>query len=512
MKPIAQATLLAAFISSPLLAEVELPSVLGSGMVLQQGMQVPIWGKASAGEKVTVTFSGQSHETAASEDGKWIVKLNPLKTNATGQTLAVQALNKIELTDVLVGEVWLGSGQSNMEWSLSASDGGHVDASAADFPQIRLFSPPHVSQPTPQWTCDATWKACNPENASSFSAVLFYMARELNRELSVPVGVINSSWGGSRIEPWTALEGFAMEPSQRDILRAINSGTPGTEEYKNSMLAWLGNVQQWAQHARGEVDAKKPLSPMPQQPGPPAQGYQGVVGLYHAMIHPLVPFALRGVVWYQGESNLGEGMDYYHRKRALIGGWRKVWNQGDFPFYTVQLAPYNYTKQSLEIDRTYDGLPRIWEAQNATLTGIPNTGVVVTNDIGNFNDIHPTNKKEVGRRLALIALAKEYGKKDLVFSGPVYSTIKPEGAKIRVSFTSIGGGLISRDGKPLREFQLAGDDGKFKDAEAVIEGNEILVSAAKVPSPTQVRFAWNQIPEANLMNKEGLPASAFKSH
>ncbi len=493
------------------MAEVILPSVLSSGMVLQRDQAIPVWGTAAPGEKISVNFAGQTLETTAAADGAWMVKLTPLSANATAQTLIVQGSNKIELQDILIGEVWLGSGQSNMEWPLTRADNGPAEVNLANFPMVRLFNVPHISKPTAQSTCDASWKVCSPESVANFSAVLYYMGLELHKELNVPIGLINSSWGGSRIEPWTPVEGFALHASQRDILRSIRATTPGTDEYKNSTLAWISNVEQWAREARGAAEANAPIAAVPDAPGPVAQGFQGIVGLYNAMIHPLVPFALRGAIWYQGESNLGEGMAYLDRKRALIGGWRKVWNQGDFPFYTVQLAPFNYGDAAPEIARKNTALPEIWEAQNATLTEIPNTGIVITNDIGDFSDIHPTNKKEVGRRLSLIALAREYGKKDVVFSGPTFAAAKAEGGKMRVSFTAVGGGLVSRDGKPLREFQVAGADGVFNDAEAVIDGNDVLVSAASVVMPTAVRFAWNQIPEANLMNRDGLPASAFRT-
>jgi sialate O-acetylesterase len=492
-------------------ADVSLPSVLSSGMVLQRDQPVPVWGRAAAGEKVTVTFSGQTRETGADAQGNWQIKLDPLTANATGQALVITGNNKIELTDVLVGEVWLGSGQSNMEWPISRTENGAAAAAEANFPQIRLFQVPLTSSPEPRFSCNAAWKPCSPETAASFSAVLYYMGRELHRELGVPVGLINSSWGGSRIEPWTPVEGFAMVPSQRDLHRSICAATPGTGEYQNSMKAWLGNVEQWARDSRAALDKGQAPLPIPDKPGPVAQGFQGVVGLFNAMIHPLVPFGLRGAIWYQGESNLGEGMAYLERKKALIGGWRKVWNQGDFPFYTVQLAPFNYGNQPRDKARQGTALPEIWEAQNATLTEIPRTGVAVINDIGDFADIHPANKKEVGRRLSLIALATEYGRTALVHSGPVFAAASPENGKLRVRFTATGSGLATRDGKAPAEFEIAGPDGKFHPAEAVIEGNEVLLSSPAVTDPKQVRHAWNQIPEPNLINKEGLPASAFRT-
>lgn len=492
-------------------ADVSLPAVLSNGMVLQREQAVPVWGRAGAGEKVRVDFAGQTRETTADARGQWEIKLDPLTANATGQSLVVQGNNKIELTDVLVGEVWLGSGQSNMEWPVSRSENGESAVAEAVFPQIRLFQVPLTSSPEPQPTCNAAWKPCSPETAAPFSAVLYFMGRELHRELGVPVGLINSSWGGSRIEPWTPVEGFAMVPSQRDLYRSIRAATPGTGEYQNSMRAWLGNVDQWMKEARGAIDRGQAPAPIPDKPGPVAQGFQGVVGLYNAMIHPLVPYGLRGAIWYQGESNLGEGMAYLDRKKALIGGWRKVWNQGDFPFYTVQLAPYNYGNQPRDQARRNTGLPEIWEAQNATLTEIPRTGVAVINDIGNFADIHPANKKEVGRRLSLIALAREYGRSAVVWSGPVFAGASPQGSRLRVSFTSTGSGLATRDGKAPAEFEIAGPDGVFRPAEAVMEGNDLLLSSPEVPAPVHVRHAWNQIPETNLINREGLPASAFRT-
>ena len=495
-------------ISTSVFADVTLPSVLSPGMVLQRDKPVPVWGQAAAGEKIKVTFAGQTRETSASAEGKWLVRLDPLAANATGQTLTVQGNNKIELADVLIGEVWLGSGQSNMEWPVSQSENGAAAVAAARFPQIRLFQVPKVVNLDPQPTCDASWKVCSPENAAGFSAVLYFMGAELHRELGVPVGLINSSWGGSRIEPWTPVEGFAMVPSQQELSRAVRANVPGTSEYATSMGGWVGSVEQWTRDSRARLEQGQALTPVPQRPGAPPQG---AVGMYNAMIHPLVPFAIRGAVWYQGESNLGEGQGYLERKKALIGGWRKVWNQGDFPFYTVQLAPFNYGNQPREQARQNTALPEIQEAQNDTLTQIPNTGVAVINDIGNFSDIHPANKLDVGRRLSLIALVKDYGRANLVYSGPVFAGATPENGKLRLKFTSTGSGLASRDGKPLREFEVAGPDGKFLPAEAVVEGSDVLVSSAAVPAPTQVRHAWNQIPEANLINKEGLPASAFRT-
>lgn len=503
--PATAAVILLGF-AAALPAEVTLPAVLSSHMVLQRDKPVPVWGWAQSGEKVTVAFAGQSQETTTGADGKWMVKLSPMPANAVPQTLEVQGKNKIELTDVLVGEVWLGSGQSNMEFPVQACVNGNAEKDSAHFPAIRLLNVPKASPAQPVTELNATWTECSPQTVGGFSGVLFFMGRELHRELNVPVGLINSSWGGSRIEPWTAPEGFAQVPGQRDNLRAIRAATPGTGEYKDSMSTWLGNVEQWAKASRNGLQKDQPIPAMPEKPGPPPVGSQGLVGLYNGMIYPLIPFAIRGAIWYQGESNNGEGMLYLDREKALIGGWRQVWGQGNFPFYTVQLAPFNYGN-----GKENSSLAEIWEAQNATLTEIPQTGVAVINDVGNNTDIHPTNKQEVGRRLSLIALAKDYGRADVVYSGPAYSGMAVEDGKIRVNFDHTGGGLATRDGKAPDWFEIAGDDGKFVSADAVIDGKDVIVSSSAVAQPVKVRLAWSQIGTPNLMNKEGLPASAFRS-
>jgi sialate O-acetylesterase len=296
------------------------------------------------------------------------------------------------------------------------------------------------------------------------------MGRELHRELNVPVGLIADSWGGSRIEPWTPVEGFDLVPSQQENAKKIRENGPKME------------------HGSGKL-----------------------IGLYNAMIHPIVPYAIRGAVWYQGESNNGEGMLYLDRMKALVGGWRAVWKQGDFPFYHVQIAPYNYSRKGPEVDRNTTALAELWEAQTESAKQIPHTGMAVINDVGELNDIHPKNKQEVGHRLALIALAKDYGRKDLVYSGPVFTGHAVEGNRIRLKFDSVGGGLASRDGKPLNWFEVAGADGKFVAANAAIDGKDVVVSAAGVAEPKAARFAFSQLAEPNLMNKEGLPAGAFRT-
>jgi sialate O-acetylesterase len=417
-------------------AAVKLPAVFGSHMVLQRDQDVPIWGWADPGEKIRVEFDGQKLNTSADDKGNWKVVLKPMKANAQARTMNINGNmgEGIKLDDILVGEVWLGSGQSNMEWSVNASYEAKKVKEDAKHPNIRLFHVPKIQVKSPAQDVKATWKVCAPETVGNFSAVLYHFGVDIQKEVDVPVGLINSSWGGSPIEPW--------------IVKGPTSG-----------------------------------------------------GMYNGMIAPVHPFAVRGILWYQGESNVGNGMKYFDKMKDLIEGWRQKWGQ-DMPFYFVQIAPWSGYKASL---------PDLWEAQVASLK-IPGTGMVVCTDlVDKIGDIHPGNKKEFGHRLALIALAKTYGKKDLVYSGPLYKEMKVEGNKIRISFAHTGTGLKARNSKELTLFEIAGEDGKFVPARAEIDGKTVVVSAENLANPTQVRFGWTNTAIPNLVNSAGLPASPFRT-
>jgi sialate O-acetylesterase len=419
-------------------ADVTLPSVFGSHMVLQRDRSLPVWGWAGPGEEITVKIGDNSATTKADGKGNWKVTLKAMKANASGQRLTVSGKNKVELEDVLVGEVWVGSGQSNMEMTLASSQGGKEAIAAAKHPEIRLFHVPKVQAKEPAKDVTASWKVCTPQSVPAFSGVLYFFGLRLHKDLGVPVGLINSSWGGSPIEPWTVRE-------------------------------------------------------------------KGSGGMYNAMIAPLQPFPIRGVIWYQGETNalLKNGLKYRDKMADLIKGWRRTWGR-DLSFYFVQIAPWGGRYEPGQ-------LPALWEAQVATLK-IPGTGMVVTTDlVDNINDIHPRNKKDVGNRLALWALAKDYGKKDLVYSGPLFRSMKVEGNKARLYFAHTAGGLKTSDGKPLTEFQVAGSDGKFVPAQATIEGETVVVQATGVDKPAQIRFGWHKTARPNLVNREGLPASPFQT-
>jgi sialate O-acetylesterase len=490
-------------------AEIILAPLFQDGGVLQGEKPVPVWGRATAGKSVTVVFGGQTKTTTADAAGRWQVSLAAMTVSAENQTMTVTeaGLPAVEVKDLLVGEVWLGSGQSNMEWTISKSRKEDKDeAAAGPVPLMRLFSVPHVLSNSRQESVKAKWTPATPENAATFSAVAYFFGKQLAKELKVPVGIINSSWGGSRIEPWWAEEGLEGIEELAATKTQRLAKSPGFPIYDQQFRHYVSAVGQWSDAAAKAIDADLPVPEMPKAPETLKLGSAAETGTYQAMIHPLVPYALRGFLWYQGESNNGEGMIYSAKMKALIAGWRKQFRAADAPFLFVQLAPFSYPKPPTD-------LPGIWAAQQATLK-IPHTGMAVTNDIGNVKDIHPTNKSEVARRLALWALADTYGKTNLVKSGPLFSNYKVTDAGIAIAFDHTGGGLTTRDGKPPTLFEIAGNDGAYKPAEAKIsaDGKTLLLTSPAVPKPDRARFAWSQIAEPNLVNKEGLPAAAFNTH
>jgi sialate O-acetylesterase len=490
----------AAICSGGAKAEVTLPAIIGSHMVLESGMPLTIWGWASAGEEVTVAIADLKAATKADSAGDWQVKLPPIPASDAPLEMTVSGTNTIKLTDILVGEVWMGSGQSNMQWSVASSDNADAEIAAANYPKIRLFLVPLVPAGKPAKNVNAAWTVCTPDTVKSFSAVCYYFGRELHKSLNVPVGMIATSWGGTAIQPWippAGYEGVAELDGERKQIESLRTG------YQVALKGKLAELKHWLEGADKAVAAGQPITEPPAMPGNPFNSNGGFTGLYNGMIHPLVPFTIRGALWYQGEANVGQGMHYHDLMKGLILGWRTAWSQGDFPFLFVQLAPFQYGGNP-------QALPELWEAQTATLK-VPNTGMAVTTDISNIHDIHPRNKQEVGRRLALWALAKFYGKSELAYSGPIYESMEVEGSRIRVRFQKPDGGLISRDGKPLTWFSIAGADKKFVPATATIEDETVVVENAAVTAPLAVRFGWHQNAEPNLANKAGLPASPFRT-
>ena len=436
---------------------VELPHVFGDNMVLQRGQRVPVWGKGAPGEKVTVSFAGQSVSATAGADGRWKLFLAPLKESADGAEFRVRGANEIVLKNVVVGEVWFCSGQSNMEFTMSSRrkvKDWEKEVAAANWPNIRHFNVAHKVAKVPLDDVDAKWETTTPETIPPQSAVAFFFGETLFKALDVPIGLVNSSWGGTRIEPWTP------------------AGHPDD-------LWLLQNLSQ----------AGRPQS-VP-------------TVLWNGMVAGLVPFAIKGAIWYQGCANRTDGDVYLDKTVALVRGWRREWGQGDFPYFLVQLAPYKYDNPKGTI------LAVIQEAQARVPEKVPNSGYTVINDVGDVNDIHPTDKRTVGTRLADQVLDRVYGKFVRPWRTPVATSMSVEGNAVRVQMADAEG-LKTRDGLPPTCFELCGADGIWVSANARIDGTSVVVSAGEVDTPKAVRFAAYNGSTPNLVNGNGLPAGPFR--
>jgi sialate O-acetylesterase len=483
-----------ALLGRPAWAEVKPNSLFLDGAVLQQGMAVPVWGTAKEGEKVTVQFEGQK-VSAVAKDGRWLIRLKPLKAGGPF-TLTVQGDNTISLTNVLVGEVWLCSGQSNMEFPLSrAANAEEAIASSADS-QLRLFTVPRASTDTPKSEITGSWKESGPNTATNFSAVAWFFGRDLRKALGVPVGLIHSSVGGTPAEAWTSRATLEADPELNQILARYAQTVKEFDREK----AKAAHEQALEKHreavARAKDEGKTPPRP-PRAAENPGDSMRRPCGLYNAMIAPLQPYAIAGVIWYQGESNSGRAAEYRKLFPAMIRNWRQAWGEGNFPFLFVQIAPYK------------DMTPEIREAQLMTWQTVPRTAMAVITDVGEENDIHPKKKEPVGARLALGARAVAYGEK-IEYSGPLYHSMKITDDRSILSFTHTGSGLSAQDGE-LKGFTVAGADGNFFPATALISGDTVVVRSPSVAHPVSVRYGWAHTPDVNLFNNEGLPASPFRT-
>ncbi len=489
-------------LAATVMADVEPHPLFTDHMVLQQGKKIPVWGWADDGEKVAVTINGKTAHTTA-KDGCWMVRLGKLKVGGPYE-MKILGRNTITIKNVMVGEVWVCSGQSNMQFGLGGSNNAEQEIKDADYPNIRLFSVPLKAARLPQKNVDGKWSVCTPETIPGFSAVAYFFGRDLHKSLNVPIGIIHTSWGGSAAEAWTSRETLESDPALKVMLDRSD---------KNAKEA----DQKWADYAKTFNDWREKNNELEAAGerligGPPALPRWGdarnsnhrSTALYNAMIAPLVPYAIQGAIWYQGESNAGRAYQYRKLFPAMIQDWREKWGQGDFTFLFVQLANFG---SSTGAGHTW---PELREAQNMALS-LPNTGMAVTIDIGNPKDIHPRNKQDVGYRLALAARKVTYGEKKLVYSGPMYKSMKAKNGKITLSFDCIGGGLMSKDNEPLKGFEIAAEDQKFVAAEASIEGGKIVVWNNDISEPVAVRYGWYDSPVCNLFNKEGLPASPFRT-
>ncbi|QDV34455.1 sialate O-acetylesterase [Tautonia plasticadhaerens] len=443
----------------PALAELKPNPIFSDGMVLQRDTTVPIWGLADDGDEVTVSFRGQT-ATATAEGGRWQAHLGALEAGGPDELTIAAGDETVTIKDVLVGEVWICSGQSNMQWTVSASANPEEVIAGANDDQLRLLTVPRVGTAEPQETVEIGWSPTTPETIPGFSAVAYHFGKKLREDLGVPVGLISTNFGGTPAEAWTSREALAADPQLKPILdRPLN-------ERESHRPAWL----------------------------------------YNAMIHPIVPYAIEGAIWYQGESNAGQAYEYRTLFPAMIQDWRNAWERGDFPFLLVQLAPF----MKIEEQPNDSAWAELREAQLMATQRLRNVGMAVITDVGEEDDIHPKAKEPVGQRLALAALALAYGQ-DVCYSGPTLKEAKFEDGKAILTFDHTCGGLVAKDGS-LTGFTVAGADKKFVDAEAeIVSEDTIEVSSPEVDRPASVRFGWANFPVVNLWNEGGLPASPFRT-
>lgn len=459
-------------------AQVKMPAIFSDNMILQRRYATPIWGKASPGEKVSVSFAGQKLQTQADSAGNWKVALTSLKASFEPNELIVSASNNITLKNILVGDVWLCTGQSNMEypidrkWKKYAGPKKGNDVAEEEFVKagkpdgIRYLYVERTLSKIPELPTKG-WANGNDTILKYVSAIGYFFAKEIYEETNVPIGIISSSWGGTRIEQWTPDWAYQQSKIFKDSVTSPNYKIDGMH---------------------------------------PGQMYKG-------MIEPLIPFSIKGILWYQGESNcmIEDQATYSEKYKIFAGAWRNLFKDNELPIYTVQISPFLYTSRKDPKKHSAGLLPKFWEAQ-AKCQATPNTEMAVTTDlVDNLSEIHPSYKWIVGHRLALTALAKSYGKVSVVYSGPVYRSAKRKKESMELSFSNTGSGLSSRDDKPLTWFTIAGKDGKFVQASAIIEGNKLSVLSPAVKRPKYVRFAWDETAQPNFINKEGLPALPFRT-
>lgn len=490
--------------ASPTVAEVKLPALFSDNMVLQRDRPIPVWGTAEAGEQVTVTLGEAQVTATANQEGRWRVQLPPRAAGGPFE-MTIAGKNTLTRRNVLIGEVWIASGQSNMEWPVHLSLHPEEEIAAANYPQIRFFNVKHTVASQPRTDVEGTWVECTPQTVPNFSAVAYFFSRDLHQALGVPIGLIKTAWGGTPAESWVSRSSLEAQPDLKVLVERWDAQRlQALEDYAAAVDQYFQQVARWVQNAQ----SSGLLPPMPAAPGLPGilQNPWRTSGLYNGMIAPLIPYALRGAIWYQGESNASRAYQYRTLFPALIQDWRRAWGQGDFPFLFVQLA--NFTPPPAEPGES--DWAELREAQAQALA-LPNTGMAVAIDVGEADNIHPPNKQEVGRRLALAARAIAYGQ-EVVYSGPLYQSMAVEGHSIRLWFRHLGGGLVARGGGPLRGFAIAGADRKFVWAEACIEGETVVVHSDQVPEPVAVRYAWANNPEGcNLFNQAGLPAPPFRT-
>ena len=480
--------------------ELKLHGIFGDGMVVQRGEGIPVWGTASPGADVAVTLGEGRAEATADAEGAWSVELPAMAAGGPHELTITVGAETHTITNVAVGEVWVCSGQSNMAFALSGAANGQQAVAEADFPMMRRFRVANTVAGKPQANVPGKWAVVHPSTVSGWqgiSAVAYFFGRKLHRDLDVPVGLIQTAWGGTPAESWTPREHMAADEGLKG---SVDSWDGTIARSDQQVDAYMAKVEQWRKDSAAAEAEGRPVSEPPKFDDK-RRSPRRATGLYNAMIAPLTRVPVRGAIWYQGESNAGRKPDYSNLFQTMITSWREAWGRPEMPFLFVQLADFNPTDQ-------FNTWPYLREDQADALE-LPNTGMAVTIDIGNPTDIHPRNKLDVGERLALAAEAIAYGM-DVVYSGPTYESMVLEGNAIRVRFTHVGGGLVSST-DALKGFELAGTEDDFVPATAVIQGDSVLLTTDAAGQPVHVRYAWRNVPDCSLFNREGLPASPFRT-
>lgn len=486
-------------------ADVKLPAIFSDHMVLQRDISIPVWGWADPGEKVTVQIEGQTKTATANADGQWSLKLDKLSATAP-VTLTVKGRNTIVITDVLVGEVWLASGQSNMQLPVNDVMNAGKEKATADFPQIRMFTVARRPAATPQTDCEGEWVVCSPQTAGRFSAAAYFFARDLHQKLKIPVGVIHASWGATPIETWTSMERMEGKPEFAPVFKAWEAKLSVPYDEQKAEAEYVRALEMWTKTVAQRTAAGEKLPPRPEKKGDPRLDKNYPANLFNGMIAPIIPYGIRGAIWYQGENNAGSAFPRLYAKQLplLIKDWRERWGLGDFSLAWVQLPNF---QPNAKVSAS-QGWPIIRNGMLKSLS-VTNTGMAITMDVGDPKNIHPQNKQAVGHRLALWARAKVYGE-NIPYSGPLPARRRIDGSRITVSFQHTDGGLVAKDGE-LREFEIAGKDGKWVRAMAQIRDDQVIISSPEVTAPVAARYAWSDNPNCNLYNGAGLPASPFRT-
>ena len=487
-------------------ADVSLNNMFGDHMVLQQGIKNRVWGKADPGEAVTVTLGGQSKSATAGADGTWEVFLDPVMEYGGPHTLTVKGKNTVTFNDVLIGEVWVCSGQSNMQWAVNQSNDPDLEMAAAKFPNIRLISVPQVGLQEPQWNFNGKWRPCSPDTVINFSAVGYFFGRQLHQTLGVPVGLINNAWGGSAAEAWVKRDKLAAHPALKVLHERWQKEEAG---YENAKAEFEKKLAEWTTAAtKAKAEGKPEPGGKPQHPDARMKGNARPGNIHSGVLAPSIGYGIKGAIWYQGESNAGRAYQYRELFPFMIQSWRDEWGLGDFPFYFVQLADFKPEKS----EPAESDWAELREAQTMTMKALPNTGEAVIIDIGEGKDIHPKNKQDVAKRLARWALAETYKVPGIVARSPLYKSMEKQGAKIVLAFDHVAGGWRPFDVNEPVGFTIAGADNKFVPATAkILPDGRIEVGSDAVADPVAVRYAWADNPVCNMYSGAGLPLTPFRT-